>query len=419
MIAKHILLLIPRLVIIADVALALATPLSSSIVDGWSDNYPHLPTSSSCSSEPQHAVSNTNTTTMISEPHKYFPAQVQRIVGAANAINPDAIELPKNYSYPVINISSWINPSTSSEEERLHVVKQVLKEASSNGSFNIVGHSIEDTLFKRLHSSSKSFFSMSLEQKLEYSTGSNYIGYVASRKESAASVHKTDNPKEQKDLRELFSMSYPPNFDGNIQGPPNFQDAMAEYMEQLHSVEQALNQIFTAALSTAKGVDLPITYLQDVEKDSTAWFRVSRYTNTPGFEDATKLLAHNDVGTFTIISSTEEEGLEEIRDGRWYKVPMKEGQLHVNIGEVYTMWSNNLFKSNVHRVSKQAKDGRTSFTLFPSRYNKVDNSEGVGSTGINPVCSEGEVAIFPRISTIEHSTHYMRTVMGKDNLYSK
>jgi len=355
---------------------------------------------------PEPAVDNA---TMISEPHKYFPTQIRRIVDAADAINPDAIDLPHNHSYPVIDISPWLNPSTSSVEDRQHIVNQVLYEAITSGSFNIIGHGIENTLFDRLYSSAENFFSMSLEQKMQYSSGNNLAGYVPNRNESVASVNKSGNSKEQKDLRETFSISYPPNFHGNVRGPRDFHDAMAQYIEQLQSVQIALKQMFSSALSLAKGIDLPITYLSDVEEGATGLLRASRYPSTPGFEDATKLLPHSDVETITIIASSE-EGLEEIRDGRWYKVPLRKGELHVNVGQVYSMWSNGLFQHSIHRVSKKAKEDRISFPYFTSQGKR---SSVIGTdVGVSPVCSDDEVIKFPRISTLGHLKNYIGAFTG-------
>jgi isopenicillin N synthase-like dioxygenase len=181
---------------------------------------------------------------------------------------------------------------------------------------------------------------------------------------------------------------------------------MVEFTEQLLTVEVVLKQIFTAALSSAKGIELPTTYLKDVEEDTTGQLRVSRYTNTPGFEDAIKLLPHSDWGTLTIINSAD-EGLEEVRDGRWYKVPAKKGELHVNVGEMYAMWSNGLFKNNIHRVSSEAAMDRTSFGYFTSQGTLTSNA------GINPICSAGEESKFPRASTKSHVMHYMNKLTGR------
>ena len=296
----------------------------------------------------------------------------------------------------------------SSDKEKEDVVNQVLIEAITSGSFNIIGHGIDDALFDRLYTAARSFFSMSLKQKMGFSSGKSLAGYIANRNESVAAIHKSGSTQEQKDLRETFSMSYPPNNDGNVRGPHEFHNAMAEYIEQLQSVEKAIKQIFTAALSSAKGIDIPTTYLKDVEEDATGLLRASRYPSTTGFEDATKLLPHSDFGTITILASSE-EGLEEIRDGRWYKVPMRKGELHVSVGEVYTMWSNELFKNNIHRVSKEAKKDRISFPYFTSQGKRTSNP------GISPICSDGEEPRFPRVSPKGHVMHYISTLTGNDD----
>jgi hypothetical protein len=58
-----------------------------------------------------------------------------------------------------------------------------------------------------------------------------------------------------------------------------------------------VKEICTAALGSAKGIDLPTSYLQDLEVGSTGLLRASRYPSTPGFDDATKLVPHSDFGS--------------------------------------------------------------------------------------------------------------------------
>lgn len=360
--------------------------------------------SASCSSQQQRRrlplLPSQKNATLISEPTKYFPEQIKRIVDAADAISPDAINLPEDNPYPVIDISPWLNPSTSTEEDKQNVINQVLTEATSAGSFNIVGHGIGEDVFDNLYASSQRFFSMSLEEKMQFSSAEETTlkGYVAQGIESSGI--SSDNPKEKLDLKELFTMSYPPNNDNNVKGPEEFHDAMSQYMEQLQSAEVALQKIFTAALSMAKEIDLSTNHLRDVEEDARGMLRAFRYPHMPGFEDATKLKPHSDLGTITIIASDTEEGLEEIRDGRWYRVPMGNGELHVAVGEVLSMWSNGLFRNNIHRVSKEAKKDRLSFPYF------VSQGKQSNGPGISPICSSEEMPIFPRVSPKTHVMKY-------------
>lgn len=76
---------------------------------------------------------------------------------------------------------------------------------------------------------------------------------------------------------------------------------------------------------------------------------------------------------------------------------MKKNELHVNLGQMYTMVSNGLFQHNIHRVSKEATKDRISFPYFASQ----GKNSKVGA-GMSPVCSDGELAKFPQVSTVNH-----------------
>ena len=172
-------------------------------------------------------------------------------------------------------------------------------------------------------------------------------------------------------------------------------------------MELALTKIFSSALSLAKSVDIPLTYLSDADKGSTGALRALRYPAMPKeYDNATKLVPHSDFGTLTILYVGSEKGLEEIRDGRWVEVPTaKEGELHVTVGEVYHMYSNGLFANNVHRVSSQAAKDRVSFAHF------VAQGQQSGD-GIDPVCAKGETARFPRTSSAEHLNDYIEAMIS-------
>ena len=81
------------------------------------------------------------------------------------------------------------------------------------------------------------------------------------------------------------------------------------------------------------------------------------------------------------------------------------------------MWSNGLFKNNIHRVSKEAKRDRISFPYFTSQ-GKRSSNESVKDVGISPICHDGEEPRFPRTSTVDHLRKYMGAFTGgKDDLW--
>ena len=359
-----------------------------------------------------------NSTTFVSEPHKYFTTKIRQESDKADSISPDAITYPAKY--PSIDISPWIHLSSTTDDERLQVVYEVLEQAMGAGSFNIIGHDCTFDLLDRLESSTAKFFSQSLEHKRQFSSDHPKSGYVGNLEERyGQTVYKSDNPREQEgDMREIFSLMYPSSLDDNVQAPSYFQNSLDEYLEQLQTIETALSHIFSTALGLAKGVSLPLDFF---EKDSrgrdshtSGVLRAFKYPSMPAeYDDAKRLVPHMDFGTATIIFGSE-KGLEEIRNGRWYDVPInkEKGELHVTVGETLAMWSNELFKSNIHRVGKTAAKDRISFAYFLGQGNK----EQEGGDGIDPVCTEGEFARFPRTSAEKHVNDYIAAQRSFESL---
>lgn len=346
---------------------------------------------------------------IVSNPHKYFAQKLLEEVDKADTISPIAVPYAENY--PTIDISPWIDPPSSTDDERLHVVHQVLEQAIGAGSFNIIGHNVSIDMLGQLESSTEKFFSQSIDLKKRYSSKKPGTGgYTANQEHNFGPIlYKKDEPfQPEGDLRETYSMAYPPARPENVQGPEYFQSALDEYIEQLQPVDTALTKIFSAALGIAKGIDIPLTFLDEAGGEAAGFFTAQRYPSMPKeYDNATKLVPHSDFGTLTIIYGTE-EGLEEIRDGRWVEVPISEerGELHVSVGQMLNMWSNGLFADNVHRVSKLAVDDRVSFAYFLAQ-----GPESVPVDGIEPICAEGEKAKFPLTSTALHVSKYITAML--------
>lgn len=332
-----------------------------------------------------------NQTSQLLEPTTYFPVKTRQIVEAANALSPQAV--PTNAKYPTINIAPWLK-SSSTDAERREIVLQVLDQARGAGSFNIIGHGVPTDVLDRLQSTSEQFFGESITTKQEYTikTAGSQTGYIPFAFEALSVIHQTDDIHELSDLRELYSVIYRGD---NILAPDYYQNTMDEYIEHLQKVEYALESIMSDALSSAKGVPADLH-----DREVTGLLKVSHYpAMTPEYENANKLLAHSDWSSMTILYA-QQDGLEEIRDGRWVKVPMRKGELHVSIGELYTVWSNELFTNNIHRVSNQAADDRLSFAYFFGQGLKE------GSKYMEPVVAVSEEPKFPIWSTLTQMKIY-------------
>lgn len=347
--------------------------------------------------------------TKLLEPTSYFQEKTRRIVDKANLISPDAVPVT---NYPTIDISPWLDDSSAyyTDTERRAVVLQILEQATGSGSFNIIGHNISIDTLDRLQSSTERFFlreSITTKQKYALKTEAIQSGYISFGNEALSKIHETNNTYEQVDLREIYATIYPPSYSENILAPDYFQSVMSQYMEHLQPVEYALESILSEALQLKKGMSDDIN-LHTQSTQSTGMMKASHYPAMPvEYDDANanRLLAHSDWSSLTIIYS-QEEGLEEIRDGRWVKVPMGKDELHVSIGELFTVWSNELFTNNVHRVSNRAANDRLSFAYFSGQGQKD------GSKYMEPVVSADgrEEPKFPIWSTITQMESYIKAL---------
>ncbi|KAK3062405.1 hypothetical protein LTS18_004119, partial [Coniosporium uncinatum] len=82
-------------------------------------------------------------------------------------------------------------------------------------------------------------------------------------------------------------------------------------------------------------------------------------------EDNIGLGAHSDYECFTILLPSSTPGLEILSpDGDWHSAPRVEGGLIVNIGDFLMRWTNDMYKSTVHRVVNRMAESRYSVPFF-------------------------------------------------------
>jgi len=347
--------------------------------------------------------------------NSFFVDSVKRLVEEVdrrsdNANGERLPEPPMEEEYPCIDISSWMNPNESTREEREKVTRFVAEQAAAAGSFNVVGHGVDQDLFDRLDFRSRQFFELSLEEKQKYARENHKCGYTAVKSESVSAVYGDDGvddkETEKRDLREVYSAVYPRDSPVNV-GPDFYREVVDEYIERMNKLDIVLHRILSAALATSKGISVPENLFNTAKGSSTeGCLRCSRYPKMDDdkYDDACKLKAHSDWGTLAVLYS-ESSGLEEIRDGRWIAVPVRRGELHVAIGETIAVWSNLRFKNNVHRVGRNAERDRISYAYFAAQgFGSCDTDEG-----IEPVCGPGEEPKFGKISTSAHVENYFKT----------
>lgn len=141
--------------------------------------------------------------------------------------------------------------------------------------------------------------------------------------------------------------------------PATMAHTWSAYYRALGEVTEQLMSIMAVALS------LPAKYFTPLVDKPISSMRALRYPPLPAGSSGLRAGAHSDYGTLTILRTDDIPGLE-IRelDGRWTPVEAVPNTLLVNLGDSIAQWTNDRWRSTVHRVSAVDPRQRSSFAFF-------------------------------------------------------
>tara|TARA_B110001454_G_scaffold161317_1_gene150753 strand:- start:1333 stop:2415 length:1083 start_codon:yes stop_codon:yes gene_type:complete len=149
---------------------------------------------------------------------------------------------------------------------------------------------------------------------------------------------------------------------------PGFEPFMKSYMLKIQAVSEHLLHAFALSLS------LQEDYFDAAHKAHYGFARMNYYP--PVTEDQVKAqswscAAHTDYEGITILLQDEVGGLEVLDStGDWIAVPPTPGMFVVNLGDLMAMWTNDVYRSTLHRVRNISGKKRYSLPYFygPGRH---------------------------------------------------
>jgi len=261
---------------------------------------------------------------------------------------------------PVIDIQPYLAGDAIGARRVAEAVGAACEET---GFLIITGHGIPHALVRRVFEVSLTFFDRPLAEKLALRSDDPGIprGYSALASKSLGRTYGLDTPP---DLREQFFVGplddwaaqfrrfpgaakvYAPNV--WPARPAEFREVLTAYYRAQERLARDLMRIFALALGLAE-----------------RWFdgTIDRHFSTcpsnlypePAGEPLPGQLRagpHTDFGSLTILAVNDAPGGLQVRfpDGAWHDVRPGPGQLVVNLGDMMGRWTNDRWKSTVHRV---------------------------------------------------------------------
>lgn len=272
---------------------------------------------------------------------------------------------PPSSGVPIIDLV----PLRGGGDAGLRAVAAEIRHAAEEvGFFYVAGHGIGPALQRRAQETAHAFFARPEAEKRRVAVDQRNRGFLAMGDCKLPAAEATD-------LKEVFFWG--PEADPDdpavlaglpLTGPNNWPADMPE-------LQRAVWPYYRAVMDCGAGLLRAIAVSLDLAPD----FFARRYrrplgrgqlvfypphpveAEVPNFGAA----PHCDFGGLTLLLQDENGGLE-IRDlsGIWVPAPPVEGTLVVNIGDLLARWSNDRFRSTLHRVVNRSGRRRLSIPVF-------------------------------------------------------
>lgn len=261
---------------------------------------------------------------------------------------------------PVIDLDRW----WGSGADRRMVGQEVDAAARRFGFFQIVGHRLPQERIEAMVKASSDFFAQSTEVKQRCNPVDPSInrGYAARGTEALSYSIGRDAPP---DLFEAFNIGEDdvdcgnPFYAAQRHGvfapniwpaePVELRSALVAYFQAARQVALTLTEVFAVALGLVDGWFAPF-----VDR-STTTMRTIRYERRAGEGDPLpgqqRMGAHTDYGIVTVLYAEQVAGLQIVAPGgEWIDVIPADGALVINLGDLTAQWTNDQWRSTVHRV---------------------------------------------------------------------
>ena len=265
---------------------------------------------------------------------------------------------------PVIDIAAFRRGDSA---QRARVAREWAGAFETIGFATLTGHGIPESLLDDVHALAMQFFDQPLEQKMRCSfrpekTGQ---GYVPMGVEAVARTMSDEAAPP--DICEALTFTglewelqrASGSADGTFRpnrwpgAPERFRACVTEYFGQVYALGQTLMRLSAPAL------DLPDGYFDTYFDRMASSLRLVHYPDRdddplPG---QLRYGAHTDYTGFTLLRQDNAPGGLQVQSplGEWVAVAPIPGGLVINAGDLLARWTNDRWKSNVHRVINPPK----------------------------------------------------------------
>ena len=271
---------------------------------------------------------------------------------------------------PVIDLGPFMQGGVA--EDRARIARAIRSACIDIGFFYVTGHGFSAAELDAVLMQGRNFFALPLTEKMKVlSQNVDMPGFVRT-----GGIDPEKNRDKVVDIKERFSLTreLKPGEQarsnsrvGRTQWPardmlPAFEPVLKDYVARLESVVAALNHAFALSLDLNEDFFDPLYGRPDMTLTfnfyppvDPAKLAVTQWSFSP----------HADYTAFTVLLQDCSGGLQARNAaGEWIEVTPQPGTFVVNVGNLLERWTNDLYKSTLHRALHVGNAPRISGALF-------------------------------------------------------
>jgi len=248
------------------------------------------------------------------------------------------------------------------------VARQVTEALETIGFFGIRNHGVDEETIAAGFDASRAFHAEPLDRKLTLKINNGHRGYMP-----MADQHRAEAEHPNLSASFLCGVELAADDPDVLQGLPlhavnqwpaslpDFREAMEDYHRAMTTLGLRLVDVFETALEVEPG------YFSKFFEKPMAFIRALQYPPAPADIADVQFGAapHSAFGFVTILAQDDVGGLQvQTLSGDWIDAPNQPGVLLVNIGDMLMRWTNDRFRSTVHRVVNAEGVERYSIPFF-------------------------------------------------------
>jgi len=259
------------------------------------------------------------------------------------------------FNLPIVDIAPFLGGDPEAKKR----VAREFGDAFENTGFAIItGHGVPLELAETLYKTMTDFFDQPMEKKIVYTPPEQAKGrgYLPIGIESVAKTLSGETPP---DLCEALVYAAPHRSESESKNfwpdyPAPLAGLVKEWTGEINALSRHLARLSALAL------DLPEEFFEDDYSDPSLTLRFVNYPDQPVPPKPGQLRygEHHDYGALTILRQDSAPGGLEVRDdtGVWREAPVVPDSFVINVGDLLARWTNNRWRSTLHRVSNPPRD---------------------------------------------------------------